>query len=248
MFTVEERRSVRQALLEKARADSRVVAGAEVGASAEGQGDRWSDLDLTFGLADGTGVADVLRDWTSDLESAFGAVHLFDLPFMSTVYRVFLLPGNLQVDLSFTPRAEFGALGPRFTLLFGEAVTRKFVEPPGPAHMFGMAVHHAVRARICIERGRVWQAEYWISGLRDEALGMACRLRGLEAANGRGYDKLPAELLDAFKDALVRSFEREELMHALRSAIDGLLTVAAERPELAAKTQSHLRQLTNEVA
>ncbi len=24
-------------------------------------------------------------------------------------------------------------------------------------------VHHAVRARICIERGRYWQAEYWIS-------------------------------------------------------------------------------------
>jgi hypothetical protein len=34
------------------------------------------------------------------------AVHLFDLPFLSSLYRVFLLPGSLQVDLSFTPAAD----------------------------------------------------------------------------------------------------------------------------------------------
>src|SRR5438105_641811 len=113
-----------------ARGDSRVVAGAAIGATARGGGDRWSDMDLTFGLADGASMAEVLRDWTSELGDRFAAVHLFDLPFQSTVYRVFLFPGNLQVDLSFTPRAEFGALGPEFVLLFGSAVERPPVEPP----------------------------------------------------------------------------------------------------------------------
>ncbi len=246
MFTVEERHRIREGLLEKARNDERVVAGAEVGASAGGGGDRWSDLDLTFGVADGTSIADVLSDWTADLAVEYGAVNLFDVTFLSSVYRVFLMPGNLQVDLSFTPSAEFGALGSKFTLLFGSAVARNFPEPPTAAHIFGMGVHHAVRARICIERDRSWQAEYWISGARDEALALACRLRGLEPGIGRSFDDLPGEVLDLFEGALVRSVDRRELLRALRCAIDCLLAAAAERPELAERIESQLRELTTE--
>jgi len=246
MFTVEDRRRVRESLLEKARGDERVVAGAEIGATVHGGGDRWSDVDLTFGVADDSNVAEVLADWTSDLAATFAAVHLFDVAFLSSVYRVFLLPGNLQVDLSFTPRAEFGALGPKFTLLFGSAVDREFPEPPSAAHIFGMGAHHAVRARICIERGRVWQAEYWISGVRDEALALACRLRDLDPGVGRGFDKLVADVLAPFEAVLVRSLERAELMRALNCAIGCLLTVAADRPELAAGIEAQLRDLGRE--
>ena len=113
MFSPDERERIREMLIEKARADSRLVAAAAIGASAA-EGDRWSDLDLTFAVADGVSVETVLADWTQALLADFDAVVLFDLPFLSTIYRVFLLPGKLQVDLSFTPAAEFGALGPRF--------------------------------------------------------------------------------------------------------------------------------------
>jgi len=246
MFTVEDRRRVRESLLEKARHDERVVAGAEIGATARGGGDRWSDLDLTFGVADHASTAEVLADWTSDLAATFAAVHLFDITLQSSVYRVFLLPGNLQVDLSFTPRAEFGALGPKFRLLFGSAVERKFPGPPSAAHIFGMGAHHAVRARICIERGRVWQAEYWISGVRDQALALACRLRDLEPAVGRGFDDLPSDVLAPMEAALVRSLERAELMRALNRAIDCLLAVADASRELAAGIEGQLRDLTQE--
>jgi len=246
MFTVEDRRQVRERLLERARNDTRVVAGAEIGATAGGGGDRWSDVDLTFGVADDSNVADVLADWTPDLAATFAAVHLFDVNFLSSVYRVFLLPGNLQVDLSFTPRAEFGALGPKFTLLFGSAVERKFPEPPSAAHIFGMGAHHAVRARICIARGRVWQAEYWISGGRDQALALACRLRDLEPGVGRGFDNLPADVLAPMEAALVRSLKPAELMRALNCAVDCLLTVASARPELAAGIEGQLRDLVQE--
>ena len=80
MFSVEERDRVRDGILEIARADTRIVAGAVIGSLAAGTGDRWSDLDLGFGLADGVSPADVLADWTPQLEREHDAVHLFDLP------------------------------------------------------------------------------------------------------------------------------------------------------------------------
>jgi len=45
---------VRERLLELARADPRVVAGAAVGGTVTGASDRWSDLDLTFAIAEGS--------------------------------------------------------------------------------------------------------------------------------------------------------------------------------------------------
>jgi hypothetical protein len=243
MFTVEERDRVRDRILAIAQADPRVVAGAMIGSLAQGSGDRWSDLDLGFGVADGVPLAEVLDDWTETLERELDAVHLFDLPRLSSIYRVFLFSGCLQVDLSFTPASEFGALGPRFRVLFGQAVERSHLEPPTARYLFGLGAHHAVRARICVERGRLWQAAYWISELRDLALSLACRRRGLEAVEGRGYEQLPAEVLNRSEDALVRSVDREELLRALESATDGLLAEADEVRELAAKVEAQLREL-----
>ena len=243
MFTVKERNRVRDRLLEIGRADRRLVAGALIGASAAGGGDRWSDLDLTFGLADDATLADVLADWTTRLQREFNAVHLFDLPYQSTMYRVFLLPGNLQVDLSFTPRAEFGAHGPKFELLFGSAVERNRAPPPSSQHLFGHAVHHLVRARICIERGRLWQAEYWISAARNQALSLACLHRGMETSYGRGFDDLPAEILAPFNEALVGSLDRGRLLQTLGRTVDGLLRNSQDVRELALRLEPQLREL-----
>lgn len=243
MFSVEERDRVHDRFLERASADRRIVAGATVGALAAGGGDRWSDLDLTFGVADASSVAEVLDDWTREVAREFDAIHLFDLPAESTIYRVFLLPGCLQVDLSFTPASEFGARGPRFALLFGSAVERAHVPQPSAHHVFGMGVHHAVRARFCIERGRLWQAEYWISGLRDQALTLACLRRGLDTSYARGFDHLPAEVLEKSAGALVRGMDREELLRALGNAVGALLHESAEVRDLAAKVEPELWRL-----
>ncbi len=243
MFTIEERNRVRDRLVEIGRVDRRLVAGALIGASAAGGGDRWSDLDLTFGLADDAGMADVLADWTTRLQREFNAAHLFDLPYQSTMYRVFLLPGNLQVDLSFTPRAEFGALGPKFELLFGTAMEKGQALPPSPQHLFGLAVHHLVRARICIERGRLWQAEYWISAARDQALSLACRHRGLQTSYGRGFDDLPAEILQPFTETLVGSLDRGRLLQTLGRTVDELLRNSQDVRELASRLEGQLREL-----
>lgn len=244
MFSVEDRDRVRDQVLTMASSDPRVVAGAVVGSLALHEGDRWSDLDLTFAVVDGVPVLDVLSEWTRTLVDTLDAVTLFDLPAEASLYRVFLLAGCLQFDLSFTPAAAFGATGPRFRLLFGNAVAKPHTPATSPHELFGYAIHHALRARFCIERGRVWQAEYWISGVRDYALSLACLRRDLPARNGTGFDDLPTDVRDAFKDALARSLERDELLRALAAAIAGLLRETAQVREMAAKVEPQLRELT----
>lgn len=247
MFTADYRDRVRDRVLDLASSDARVVAGAVVGSLALSEGDRWSDLDLTFAVRDGVPIREVLEEWTRVLAAEFDAIHLFDLPSGVSLYRVFFLPGCLQFDLSFTPAAAFGATGPKFRLLFGSAVEKPHMPQPTAHELFGYAVHHALRARFCVERGRLWQAEYWISGARDYALSLACLRYGLPAREGRGYDALPAGVTDAFRGAFVRSLERGELLRALAVAISGLLHVAAQDQnlrEMAATLEPRLRELS----
>jgi hypothetical protein len=228
VFTVEDRRRAHERVLALAENDSRVVAGAVVGSLALADGDPWSDLDLTFAVADGVPVGEVLEDWTRAVEADLSGVRLFDLPSGPSIYRVFLLPGCLQFDLSFTPASEFGATSPKFRLLFGSAVEREPPPQPDANELFGYAVHHALRARFSIERGRVWLAEYWVTSLRDYALSLACVRQGLPARFGRGFDELPTDVLARFQGALVRSLDRSDLLRALRVGVDGLLHVAGE--------------------
>lgn len=185
MYTPADRDRIRALLADKARDDERIAAAALVGSLVTDQFDRWSDVDLTFGVADGFEVRDVLEDWTRDVTAELDATPLLDLESGGAIYRVFLLPNCLQVDLSFAPVVRQGT--PRFQLLFGdyEAATPS---PPRPAELFGWAVHYAHAARVCIERGRLWQAEHCISQLRDNALGLACAARGLPARFGKGLD------------------------------------------------------------
>src|SRR5689334_18504244 len=162
MFSVNDRDRIRDYVLELAALDARVVSGAMVGSLALGGGDRWSDLDLTFAVADEFSIFDVLEDWTHKIAGELGGAHLFDLPSGASIYRVFLLPGCLQFDLSFTPASKFGASGPKFKMLFGNSVEKPYVQPPSASELFGYAVHHALRARFRIECGRYWQAVYWM--------------------------------------------------------------------------------------
>jgi hypothetical protein len=243
VFSVEDRQRVHDRVLELAAEDDRVVAGAVVGSLADG-GDRWSDLDLTFAVADGLPLAEVLDEWTRRLEAELGAIRLFDLPSGASIYRVFLLPGCLQLDLSFTPASAFGARGPRFRLVFGGRGEPTPSHARDPEELFGYAAHHALRARFCIERGRLWQAEYWVSGVRDYALSLACHSRGLPANEARGFDDLPADVRARFTAAIVSSLERDELLRALGAAVAGLLNEAGEARELAAKAEPELRALT----
>ena len=241
MFTVEQRDALRERLLQLAEEDERVVAGAVVGSLAVDGGDRYSDLDLTFGVADHVPVADVLDDWTRMLTGALHAVRLADLGHGPTTYRVFLLPDALQLDLSMTPAAQFRPAGPRFRLLFGEtaadgagaatapAAGDLFIATPAVAgDIFGWGVIYALHARACIERGRVWQAEHYVGAVRDHALSLACLRKGLTPVQARGYDDLSAETLAGFEDAHVGAVDPEALRTALAASVHALMHEGAE--------------------
>jgi hypothetical protein len=243
MFSIAYRQQVSGRVLEWAESDNRVVAAATIGSLAHGPGDRWSDLDLTFAVSDNVKVAQVLEDWTGRLVTEFDAIRLFDLPSGNSIYRVFLLPGCLQFDLSFTPAFDFGAVGPNFKLLFGDAVEKTHIAPPAARDLFGYAVHHSLRARLCIERNRRCQAEYWISAARDYALSLACVRRKLPAHHGRGFDDLPFDLQALLNEALVTSLGRPALLRALGRTVELLLKESAEMEELPARIRSELRNL-----
>ena len=234
---------MRERLRELARADPRVVASAAVGGTVTGASDRWSDLDLTFAVAEGSSLPDVLKDWTRTVVHDFDGIHLFDLHHGSTIYRVFLLSGCLQVDLSFAPAADFGAIGPRFELLFGSAVEKAHAPAPSVSEIFGLAVHHVVRARYSIERGRRWQAELWISAARDLALELACLRPGLDASYGRELDELPAHVVVGFEETLVRPLDRDALLCALAGTITILLRESAGAVDAVAQVEPELREL-----
>jgi hypothetical protein len=230
VFTVEQRDALREHILQLAEKDERAVAGAAVGSLAvDGGGDRFSDLDLTFGIADNVAVAEVLDDWTRRLVEDQDAVQLADLERGPTIYRVFLLPDALQFDLSMTPAAQFRAAGPRFRLLFGETAGDPRTPTPPLAHdLFGWGVIYALHSRSCIERGRVWQAEHYVGAVRDDALSLACLREGVPAVQARGYDDLSAETLARFAATHVVSVEPGALRSALAASARALMHEGAE--------------------
>src|SRR5215472_10029953 len=104
MFTAEDRDRVRAQLLARAEADDAITGAAFTGSLATGDGDRWSDTDLV--LAVRGDLTATVNEWTRWLHDEFGAVHHWDLAAAPSVVRVFLLPGWLELDLTFTPEDQ----------------------------------------------------------------------------------------------------------------------------------------------
>ncbi|HWG56207.1 MAG TPA: hypothetical protein VNT58_06755 [Gaiellaceae bacterium] len=168
-----------------------------------------------------------------------GATNLFDLPVGPTVYRVFLLPSPLQVDLSFTPAADFAPAGPNWRLLFGSAGEPAHREPRPAGEVVGYGALFALHAWTSIARGRLWQAEHWVTRARDEALALAARRCGLRENEYRGVDDLPPDVLSRAATR-VGGLEPAELRRALRAVIELLL---AEGGADAAHVAERLREL-----
>lgn len=241
--SAEERDHVHEHLLAMARNDSRITSAAVVGSLARGQGDQWSDVDLTFGVGDEIRVDDVLQEWTTEMVSEFDAVHVLDLRADAAIYRVFLLPSGLQVDISFAPQADFAATSRDFRLLFGSAKETLY-PPPSADDIFGWGVLYALHARSSIERQRYWQARYFISNLVHHGLDLACLRLSLPTYYGKGYDALPEEVRDRFTEALTTSLEPDDLRVALRRAVAALLDEAlAAEIDRAVKIDRRLRGL-----
>jgi hypothetical protein len=212
VFAVEERDRVREGLVELARTDDDVIGAAYVGSYAADGGDRWSDIDLTVGVKGDLGP--VIERWTGWLYKDFGAVHHWDLPAGAAVFRVFLLPRLLEVDIGFRPAADFGPRGPNWRTIFGEAGEARYASPPELDQVVGFAWHHLIHARVCIERKRPWQAEYWISQTREQLFALACLRLGRHTGFTKSVHLLPAEETAWLEPTLVGSLIEAELRRA----------------------------------
>ena len=222
MFTPTERARLRDVLVAAARADERVTGAALTGSAAARREDRWSDIDLA--LCVGSDVDAVVADWTEAMYRDHAAVHHVDVYRGSTLFRVFLRADTLQVDVAFWPAEEFGATGPAFELLFGTAVDRPLPEPPTAGALAGTAWLYALHARSSLARGRLWQAEYMVSGMREQVLALACLRHGLPTAQGRGIDDLPASVTTPITRALVTSLDADTVRRAFAATTELLLT------------------------
>ena len=245
MFNPEERARLRSDLLEHAAGDPRISGAAITGSAAAGREDRWSDIDLAFGIHNADELPRILGDWTAHMYGRHGALHHLDVKSGAWTYRVFLLASTLQVDLAFVHAEDFRALRPTFRLVAGKANEPRHISPPEAAQLIGLGWLYALHARSCIARGRLWQAKYMISGVRDHALALACLRRGLPTSEGRGFDSLPKEVAAQFEGAIVRRLEPEELLRAFRAVVSGLLEeIHAADAELAEQLRGALMELT----
>jgi hypothetical protein len=243
LFSVEERDLIRQRLLHMAETDPAVVGAAITGSHATDDEDRWSDIDLAFAIRDPLDA--VMHRWTQQIYQDFAAVHHWDLPSGATIYRVFLLPHCLEVDIAFCPAAEFGPRGSSWRLIFGQPVTpRQAATPTGYDDVAGLAWHHALHARISIERGRYWQAEHWISALRTQTIALACQRLGYPTSYAKGAHLLPADITRPLEPTLVRSMDETDLRRALSNAATALAAeLARTDPPLAARLRPALTEL-----
>jgi predicted nucleotidyltransferase len=245
VFTPEERERLRTELIEAAGNDPRITGVALTGSAAGDREDRWSDIDLAFGVSAEAGVQPTLADWSQQMYERHGCLHHLDVFVGDTVYRVFFLPSTLQVDLAFSPEAEFGARAPTFKLLSGRSVERSKITPPDPETLIGYAWLYALHARSSIARGKAWQAEYMIHTVRDRVLTLACVRHGLPAPEGRGFDRLPAPVLAQIAETLVRRPDAAELTRAFQAVVMALLVeVHGFDKRLAGRLEPALRELT----
>ncbi|MEZ5356119.1 MAG: hypothetical protein R2762_26080 [Bryobacteraceae bacterium] len=215
MFSPEHRDRLRSTLLDYAAGSQHIVAAAITGSAAVADEDRWSDIDLAFAVAAAVPLEHALAECTDLMYVRHRALHHLDVKAGPWIYRVFLLPDTLQVDIALVPAAEFRALSPAFRLVFGESQEARFPSPVA-ADLIGFGWLHALHARASIARGKLWQAEYMITGLRNQALALACIRHGLPPAHARGVDRLPAVTATKFLDTLIRSLDPEELSRAFR--------------------------------
>jgi hypothetical protein len=223
IFTIDEREHLRNELVSAARSDRNIAGAAHTGSFASSRTDRWSDIDLALCLKPAASHEQVVVEWTDYLYRDCGAVAHVDVARGTTLFRVFLLENTLQVDIAFWREQDFGALGPSFQLIFGEAGSARAAPQPDPRELIGMAWLYALHVRSSLARGRTLQAEYMLTGMRNHVCELICLRSGVLSQQGRGLDDLSADDRKMVSACIPHSLEPSELKRAFRVIVSMLL-------------------------
>ena len=246
-FTTTERTLVYERVLEIAKTDARVTGGAVVGSIASNKADELSDIDITFGIKNGIEPEQVLNEWTELLNVEFNVVHFFDIRHATAIYRVFLFPNCLELDLSVVPENDFGAIAPNFQLLFGNSNKPKDSPKSHIVDLIGLSWHHVLHANAAIHRHKPWQAEYWMSALRDHVISMKCIRLDLPPFYAKGADSLSQQEMQGMASTLIKSLDLSELRANLMLISQFLIAEIQHHDEKLAKRLADVFQkLLNE--
>ncbi|WP_299903316.1 hypothetical protein [uncultured Aquimarina sp.] len=223
MYSKKDRIEVQEAIINFAKSDSKIIDCAIVGSESVGNDDKWSDIDLTFGYENEADANQVLREWSKMMSESFDANRLFDISYKESLYRVFLLPNGLQVDLSFTPSKYFGAITDKFKLIFGQEKEREFKSLPEINLIAGYSILFALKTRTSIERENYWQAEYYLSKCRENVMVLKCLKESKNPFDGRSFDNLPNDFLRQMQNCLLIELSRVNLRTSLKNLIQILI-------------------------
>ncbi len=173
----------------------------------------------------------VANGWTAHVGETEQVVDHLDIRASGALYRVLLLASSLQVDLSFWPHDQPLAGGTPVAVLFGEVP----VSPIKPAAGLDESVSavrmgwlYGLHVRSALGRGRWWQALWMLESIREVLVGLYCRRLDLPSSEGRGVDRLPADLLDGLARGHSSGVEPHQLSTSFEVLV-GLLLEEAER-------------------
>jgi hypothetical protein len=223
MFSRDERKRIRAALVSSAQSDSQLTGAAHLGSAAADRLDDWSDIDLALCISPKSAVDEVVAVWTARLYESHGAVAHCDVRRGETLYRVFLLRNTLQVDISFWPADRFRATGPKFKLIFGIANEPQPSLTDSAAELIGLAWLYGLHVRSSIARQRLLQAEYMLSNMRNRVIALASLREGLSTSEGRGFDELSRDQRTGFVQSYPSALTAEELQRAFQRTTSALL-------------------------
>lgn len=208
MFSQLYRERARDRIIDEVKADKNILSAASIGSYARNEVDRWSDIDLTFGIDSATSSADAIEQYKKFIKEEFQGEFLFKISLKPIDYIVFLLPGCLQIDLSFSPQNHFGPLSEHFELLFGTHGAKPEVEPPSEIkEKFGLIVHHLLRSYVSLKRKQIPKAVDWLSKAQKYAMSIESNKNNevpiffdeLKSSNYRSSEEIQSRLNQCIK-------------------------------------------------
>jgi len=230
IFSVSDRDATLARVLDLLEADPRIEAAVITGSLGADRADRWSDFDLDAIVAEGAACEEVAAEWVERLYRELPVAHHYETAFGTTLVRGFLLSDGLLVDLAFTPRSDFSVWAPvrvAFDRTGVATAAAAAMEPWSPTPDWrgeaGFAFHDVLHACTAANRGRPWQALYYLQRVRNRTLALASERHGFDSDEFTHVDELPPDERDPLLATLVTDLDRASLLGAIEVATRAFL-------------------------
>ena len=222
MYSPGDRETVLARAVELLADDQRVEAAVITGSLGVGGADRWSDFDLAGLITGGVACEEVAADWEAMAYREWPVAHHYVTEFGSTLVRGFILRNGLLADLAFTPIGDFEAWAPVKVAFDRTGTATRIAEAwqawtptPDWRGESGFAAHDVLHACSAANRGKRWQALYFLQRIRNRTLALAAERHGRDAEDFARVDELPPEEVERLLGTLVPDLEIPTLVQAI---------------------------------